>query len=128
MILTKFNCYKNLKKNFCKFYRKFLKTLIDWLWKCWDVMKFLWKFVEILQKRENFLEISGKPWLKFEQFTSKLLSRFWLNLTVIQIFKKTFVNFKENLWKLWLTDCENVEMWWNFYENLWKFYEKEKIF
>ncbi len=41
--------------------------------------------------------------------------------------KVTFVNFIENFWKVWLTNCENVKMWWNFKGNSWKFYKRENF-
>ncbi len=34
--------------------------------------------MENLQKGENFMEILGKLCVKFEQFSSKILSRSWL--------------------------------------------------
>ncbi len=42
-------------------------------------MKFRWKFLEILRENKNFLGILGKLELKFELFSSKILSKLWLN-------------------------------------------------
>ncbi len=53
--------------------------------------------MESLQKGENFLEILGKLYVKFEQFSSKILSRSWLNF---------LGNFWKNLYKL-----ENFREW-----------------
>ncbi len=53
---------------------------------------------ESLQKGGNFLEILAKIYVKFEQFSSKILSRSWLNL---------WGNFWKNLYKF----QENFREW-----------------
>ncbi len=78
----------------------------------------------------TFFEIVGKfSEKKVAKIKKKILGNFWwipneiykkleINLNkILGIFGKNFENFKENFWKLWLTDCENVEMWRNFNKN-----------
>ncbi len=106
-------------------------------------MKFYIKFGESLENVSDFkinFDIESKNiriiksrrsrnhWEQyFEKTFQEKLNKILHNLKSQKNFKKTFVNFKENFWKVWLTDCDNNEMWWNFNENLWKFYERENF-
>ncbi len=51
--------------------------------------------MEILWKRKNFLEIFGKLYNQnFEQFSSKILSKSWLNFW--ENIRKILLTFREN--------------------------------
>ncbi len=55
----------------------------------------------------------------------KILRKTWWNFTKKlknghKNLKKNIGKFLKRFLKTWWTDCENVEMWWNFNENLCK--------
>ncbi len=83
-------------------------------------MQWNFKFVEIPQKRENFLEILGKLSLKFEQFSSKIVSKLWLNFW--ENFRKNFLKFQENF-REWM-----LQKFFKFYIILNEIYGKFEIY